>query len=265
MTGVQGLPSTSRLWRSSVMLVPAAIYLAWCEAAGQGVFGHGHWRDDALLVTGGPITAVPLAMFAFGAQRVSMLSTVVSLSVLSATLLLPFLLGRMRRRWAYTLGISMMMAASLALASHVLAGQALGMLLRSGMPLVGALVAWTLSSIVKGAGLSGFDRMLGGALLVAALLSVVAVAWRHLPAEGAASEVAQLGRAGRQRQPRVLCPIRPPPSRADSHGHDRAELEGNAGDDALSGCFQGHVSERSATVEGGRPLPDPPCRLDLES
>ncbi len=65
------------------------------------------------------------------AQRVSMLSTVVSLSVLSATLLLPFLLGRIRRRWAYTLGVSMMMAASLALASHILAGQALGMLLRN--------------------------------------------------------------------------------------------------------------------------------------
>ncbi len=65
------------------------------------------------------------------AQKVSVLSTVVSLSVLSATLLLPFMLGRMRRRWAYTLGVSMMMAASLALASHVLAGQAAGMLLRN--------------------------------------------------------------------------------------------------------------------------------------
>ncbi|MCA3554838.1 MFS transporter [Aestuariivirga sp.] len=65
------------------------------------------------------------------AQKVSELSTVVSLCVLSATLLLPLLLGRMRRRWAYTLGIAMMMAASLALASHLLAGQALGMLLRN--------------------------------------------------------------------------------------------------------------------------------------
>jgi len=37
-------------------------------------------------------------------------------------------------------------------------------------------------------------------LLVAALLSVVAVAWRHLPADGAASEVAQLGRAQRATQ-----------------------------------------------------------------
>lgn len=65
------------------------------------------------------------------AQKVSMLSTAVSVSVLVLTLLLPHLLGRMRRRWAYTLGVSMMMAASLALASHVLAGQAAGMLLRN--------------------------------------------------------------------------------------------------------------------------------------
>ena len=65
------------------------------------------------------------------AQKVSELSTVVSVTVLVLTLLLPHLLGRMRRRWAYTLGISMMVAASLALASHVLAGQAAGMLLRN--------------------------------------------------------------------------------------------------------------------------------------
>lgn len=65
------------------------------------------------------------------AQKVSVLSTAVSVSVLVLTLLLPHLLGRTRRRWAYTLGVSMMMAASLALASHVLAGQAAGMLLRN--------------------------------------------------------------------------------------------------------------------------------------
>jgi chloramphenicol-sensitive protein RarD len=56
------------------MFFPAAFYLMWCELAGQGAFGHGHLRNDLLLVTGGPITAVPLALFAFGAQRVSMLT-----------------------------------------------------------------------------------------------------------------------------------------------------------------------------------------------
>ncbi|MFM8746076.1 MAG: MFS transporter [Aestuariivirga sp.] len=65
------------------------------------------------------------------AQKVSVLSTVVSLAVLVATLFLPHMLGRLRRRWAYTLGVAMMMAASLALASHVVAGQATGMLLRN--------------------------------------------------------------------------------------------------------------------------------------
>jgi MFS family permease len=65
------------------------------------------------------------------AQKVSVLSTGVSLAVLIITLLLPHLLGRLRRRWAYTLGAAMMMAASLALASHVLPGQAAGMLLRN--------------------------------------------------------------------------------------------------------------------------------------
>ena len=57
-------------------------------------------------------------------QKVSVLSTSVSIAVLALTLMLPHVLGRMRRRWAYTLGIVLLMAASLALASHVLAGQA---------------------------------------------------------------------------------------------------------------------------------------------
>lgn len=65
------------------------------------------------------------------AQKVSVLSTSVSIIVLVMTLMLPHLLGRMRRRWAYTSGIILMMAASLALASHVLAGQAAGALLRN--------------------------------------------------------------------------------------------------------------------------------------
>ena len=65
------------------------------------------------------------------AQKVSVLSTCVSVTVLLTTLFLPHLLGRMRRRWAYTLGIAMLMAASLALGSHVAPGQAAGMVLRN--------------------------------------------------------------------------------------------------------------------------------------
>lgn len=65
------------------------------------------------------------------AQKVSMLSTAVSVAVLFTTLMLPHLLGRMRRRWAYTFGACLMIAASLAFASHIVAGQATGMLLRN--------------------------------------------------------------------------------------------------------------------------------------
>lgn len=65
------------------------------------------------------------------AQKVSVLSTGASMVVLVATLFLPHLIGPMPRRWAYTMGIAMMMAASLALASHVVAGQAAGMVLRN--------------------------------------------------------------------------------------------------------------------------------------
>lgn len=65
------------------------------------------------------------------AQKVSVLSTSVSVTVLLATLFLPHLLGRLKRRWAYTLGIAMLVAASLALGSHLAAGQAAGMVLRN--------------------------------------------------------------------------------------------------------------------------------------
>ena len=65
------------------------------------------------------------------AQQVSVLSTGVSVAVLVITLLLPHVLGKLRRRWAYAFGIMLMIAASLALASHVVVGQAAGMLLRN--------------------------------------------------------------------------------------------------------------------------------------
>jgi len=59
---------------SGVMFPPALLYLLWCEHSGQGAFLHGHWRDDLLLVAGGPVTAVPLLLFSLSAQRVSLLA-----------------------------------------------------------------------------------------------------------------------------------------------------------------------------------------------
>lgn len=59
---------------SGLMAVPALLYLLWCAHAGQGHFLQGDVRTDLLLVIGGPVTAIPLALFAWGARRVSMLA-----------------------------------------------------------------------------------------------------------------------------------------------------------------------------------------------
>ena len=64
-------------------------------------------------------------------QKVSELSTLVALTVLLATLMLPYILGRLRRRWAYTLGAIGMIIASLFLASFTVGGQIAGMFFRN--------------------------------------------------------------------------------------------------------------------------------------
>jgi chloramphenicol-sensitive protein RarD len=55
----------------TLLLLPLALgYLIWCEATGVGAFGHASAGVDALLVGCGPITAIPLFLFAFGARRI---------------------------------------------------------------------------------------------------------------------------------------------------------------------------------------------------
>lgn len=59
---------------SGLMALPALLYLLWCEHAGQGYFLHGDLHMSLLLVIGGPVTAIPLALFAWGARRVSLVA-----------------------------------------------------------------------------------------------------------------------------------------------------------------------------------------------
>ena len=55
----------------TLVLVPLATgYLVWCELAGVGAFGHSGAMINALLVGCGPMTAVPLFLFAFGARLI---------------------------------------------------------------------------------------------------------------------------------------------------------------------------------------------------
>ena len=54
-----------------VVLLPfAAGYLWWLGATGEGVFGNGDLSTVILLVLTGPMTAVPLMLFTFGARRI---------------------------------------------------------------------------------------------------------------------------------------------------------------------------------------------------
>jgi len=55
---------------SSILFVPAVLYLGWAQFIGVGGFGQLGLVTDVLLVSSGLITAVPLVLFAYGAQRI---------------------------------------------------------------------------------------------------------------------------------------------------------------------------------------------------
>lgn len=55
---------------SSILFVPALLYLVWAQLDGSGAFGRVDPVTDALLVSAGLVTAVPLVLFAYGAQRI---------------------------------------------------------------------------------------------------------------------------------------------------------------------------------------------------
>jgi chloramphenicol-sensitive protein RarD len=56
----------------TLLLAPLGIaYLIWCElVAGNGVMTNGSIGLYGLLMVGGPLTAIPLVLFAYGAQRI---------------------------------------------------------------------------------------------------------------------------------------------------------------------------------------------------
>jgi chloramphenicol-sensitive protein RarD len=55
----------------TLLLVPIGVgYLVWCEWAGVGSAGQGGVGLNLLLAVGGPLTAIPLVLFAFGARRI---------------------------------------------------------------------------------------------------------------------------------------------------------------------------------------------------
>ena len=80
---VDALPG---LAAETLLLAPIALgYLIWCDASGVGVFGHAGPGLEGLLIAAGPVTAVPLFLFAYGARRIPY-STIGLLQYLSPTL-----------------------------------------------------------------------------------------------------------------------------------------------------------------------------------
>jgi chloramphenicol-sensitive protein RarD len=80
---VESLPG---LATETLVLLPVAVaYLFWCESAGTGALGHAGPTVDALLIGSGPLTAITLFLFAYGA-RLLPYSTVGILQYIAPTL-----------------------------------------------------------------------------------------------------------------------------------------------------------------------------------
>ncbi len=88
VVAVEAVPG---LATETLLLSPFALaFLVWCSVQGTGALGHSSTAVDALLVGSGLITAMPLALFAYGARRIP-LSTVGLVQYIGPTL--QFLLG----------------------------------------------------------------------------------------------------------------------------------------------------------------------------
>ena len=55
---------------TGILLLPALVYLAYANSVGQGAFLHSGAVSDVLLVGAGPVTTVPLLLFASAARRI---------------------------------------------------------------------------------------------------------------------------------------------------------------------------------------------------
>ena len=88
VVAVEAVPG---LATETLLLAPFAVaFLLWCEAQGSGALGHAGAGVNALLLGSGLITALPLALFAFGARLIP-LSTLGLLQYVGPTL--QFLIG----------------------------------------------------------------------------------------------------------------------------------------------------------------------------
>lgn len=107
LSAVQGLAL-----ETSILLPAAAAYLVAAEIAGRGALLHSGPLRDTLMFGAGPVTTVPLLLFAAGVRRIS-LSLVGMLQYISPTiqLLIATLVYREPFTWVQLTGFSLVWAA----------------------------------------------------------------------------------------------------------------------------------------------------------
>lgn len=65
------LPALMGLWlETAVLIVPATMFIAWKWYYGTGGFGNFGLATDLLIVSTGPVTTIPLLLFAIGAKSI---------------------------------------------------------------------------------------------------------------------------------------------------------------------------------------------------
>lgn len=79
-------PNQGFLLEILILLGPALGYVGWLEYRGEGHFMAGNLRDNILLLSCGPVTAIPLMIYANGAKRLR-LSTIGILQYISPTMI----------------------------------------------------------------------------------------------------------------------------------------------------------------------------------
>ena len=108
-----------------------ALFLPTPRKAGAYTFGFLFAGESLLRALN--VSVIPLQAYELlgSSQRVSILATVVSLCVLLSTLFLPLVFRKVRRRWAYSSAIILIMLAALLFASYTAPGQILAQYLRN--------------------------------------------------------------------------------------------------------------------------------------
>lgn len=79
-------PSQGFLLEVLILSLPALLYIGWLQQTGQGHFDLSNPKDALLLVGCGPITAVPLILYGFGAKLLRV-STIGILQYIAPTLI----------------------------------------------------------------------------------------------------------------------------------------------------------------------------------